>query len=59
MSNGAAEGGLPGYILLKRRKEIQTRELSFWKELHFNYLQMIIELLAVNANESIPVFQSF
>lgn len=44
---------------MKRRKEIRMRDLSFWDELNFNYLQVIIELLAVNANESIPVFQSF
>lgn len=35
------------------------RDLSFWDELYFNYLQMIIELLAANPNESIPVFLSF
>lgn len=31
------------------------RDVSFWDELYFNYLQMIIELLAVNANEWIAV----
>lgn len=35
------------------------RDVSFWDELYFNYLQTIIELLAVNANESIPVVFSF
>lgn len=35
------------------------RDFSFWDELYFNDFQMLIELLAVKANESIPVFFSF
>lgn len=52
-------GDWPGYILMKEGKDIWMRDLSFWDHLYFNYLPMIIELLAANPNESIPVFLSF